>query len=482
MKHLSILAVALNISLFLSAQVVTPCENGFAGEYACDGYDLLTHYPLSAVGGGDNGNDCWGWVDEESGREYVIFGRSNGTSFVEITDPLNPQFIATMPTASTSSLWRDIKVIGDYAYIGSEAPNHGIQIMDLSQLLPLSGFTYNISPTYSYAGFGNAHNIVACPETEFIYGVGTNTFNGGLHIVDVSDPSSPTLAGSFSEFYTHDAQAIVYNGPDVDYQGSEIVICFNGSAGIAIVNADDKTDVQLIKAVTYEESAYTHQGWISEDHTMVYFNDELDEQYIGNNTRTYMMDVTDLDNPVIVGFYESDSESIDHNLYTHEGKVYASNYTSGLIVSNILEDGSIEPQGFFDTYPSDDGTSFDGTWSNYPYFPSGTIAVSNFDGLFLLRSSDWIDSVDPTNEQLEAVFSLSPNPSSHIVTLNGSFRNCDIRVFDISGRKVMSYSNIPSVDGLNINVSDLKEGVYSLSLVDSTSGKFVANERLVVSH
>ena len=46
----------------------------------------------------------------------------------------------------------------------------------------------------------------------------------------------------------------------------------------------------------------------------------------------------------------------------------------------------------------------------------------------------------------------------------------------------MSYSNIPSVDGLNINVSDLKEGVYSLSLVDSTSGKFVANERLVVSH
>ena len=99
-----------------------------------------------------------------------------------------------------------------------------------------------------------------------------------------------------------------------------------------------------------------------------------------------------------------------------------------------------------------------------------------------MRSSDWIDSVEPTNEQLEAVFSVSPNPSSHIVTLNGSFRNCDIRVFDISGREVMSYSNIPSVDGLNINVSDLKEGVYSLCLVDSSSGKFVANERLVVSH
>ena len=78
-----------------------------------------------------------------------------------------------------------------------------------------------------------------------------------------------------SEFYTHDAQAVIYNGPDEDYQGKEIVICFNGSSGVAIVNAEDKTDIQLIKHVTYDESAYTHQGWISEDHTMVYFNDEL---------------------------------------------------------------------------------------------------------------------------------------------------------------------------------------------------------------
>ena len=59
MKHLFTLALFLNLSIFVSAQAVTPCENGFSGEYACDGYDLLTHYPLSAVGGGDNGNgDC----------------------------------------------------------------------------------------------------------------------------------------------------------------------------------------------------------------------------------------------------------------------------------------------------------------------------------------------------------------------------------------------------------------------------------------
>ena len=139
----------------------------------------------------------------------------------------------------------------------------------------------------------------------------------------------------------HDAQAIIYNGPDSDYQGMEIVICFNGSSGVAIVNAENKSDIQLIQHVTYEESAYTHQGWISEDHTMVYFNDELDEQYIECNTRTYIMNVEDLDNPEIIGFYEAITPSPDHNLYTHEGKVFASNYTSGLRVSTILEDLSL---------------------------------------------------------------------------------------------------------------------------------------------
>ena len=41
---------------------------------------------------------------------------------------------------------------------------------------------------------------------------------------------------------------------------------------------------------------------------------------------------------------------------------------------------------FFDTFPPHDNPQFVGTWSNYPFFDSGTIAVSGIDeGLFLLR-------------------------------------------------------------------------------------------------
>ncbi|MBT6175269.1 MAG: choice-of-anchor B family protein, partial [Flavobacteriales bacterium] len=155
MKNIfTLLAIASLVASSSFTQAQTICEEGFADIYACDGYDLYTHFPLSAVGGGDNGNDCWGWVDEDSGREFVLFGRSNGMSVVEITDPLSPSFIANLPTASSPSLWRDIKVIGDYAYIVSEAGQHGMQILDLTQVLDLSGFPFNITATSTYLEFG----------------------------------------------------------------------------------------------------------------------------------------------------------------------------------------------------------------------------------------------------------------------------------------------------------------------------------------
>lgn len=473
------LVLGLAVALFSGSTAQTICENGMAGNYPCDGYDLYKYFPLSMVGGGDNGNDCWGWVDDESGREFVLFGRSNGTSFIEITDPINSVYRATMTTASTSSLWRDVKVIGDYAFIVSEAGSHGMQILDLNELLPLDGFPFNISPTATYTAFGNAHNIVANPETNYVYAVGTNTFEGGLHIVDVSNPVNPILAGSYSEFYTHDAQAVIYQGADADYQGQEIVFCFNGGAGVAIVNAEDKSDVHLIKHVEYAESYYTHQGWLDDAHHILYFNDELDEMHNGNNTRTYMMNVDDLDNPEIIGFYEADNTAIDHNLYTLDDKLYASNYTSGLRVSTILEDGTIESQGYFDTFPQDDSTEFEGTWSNYPYFPSGSIAVSCFDGLFVLRPTGH-NSVE--EEQVENISSLNlmPNPATSTVQLSGIIeRNCTVFVTDLNGKKVLEHSNIPSVNGLHLDISALKSGVYLMNVLNE-KGEAVSNSKLVV--
>ena len=39
------------------------------------------------------GNDCWGWTDLTTGREYAIMGVDNGTVFIDITDPTNPLYL-----------------------------------------------------------------------------------------------------------------------------------------------------------------------------------------------------------------------------------------------------------------------------------------------------------------------------------------------------------------------------------------------------
>lgn len=101
-----------------------------------------------------------------------------------------------------------------------------------TQLLTLSApKTFNIATdlTAWYSGFGSSHNIVAHEEKNMIYAVGTarnSACKGGLFMLDVSNPAKPVSPGCVSQDgYVHDAQCVIYNGPDTKYLGKEI--CFN---------------------------------------------------------------------------------------------------------------------------------------------------------------------------------------------------------------------------------------------------------------
>ena len=105
-------------ALTLGAQ--TPCENGFAAGYPCDQVDLMGFVASSNLGGGD-AEDLWGWTDPLDGREYAIVGMAATTAFVDVTNPTSPVVMGTLPSHTGSSLWRDVKVYNNHAYIVSEA-------------------------------------------------------------------------------------------------------------------------------------------------------------------------------------------------------------------------------------------------------------------------------------------------------------------------------------------------------------------------
>lgn len=368
----------------------SPCVNGLAGGFPCENVDLIGFMASNEVGGGSNMNDIWGWTDPVDSSEYVLLGRSNGTAFINISDPLNPFLVADLPTETTSSLWRDVKVHDNHAFIVAEAGGHGMQVVDLTQLSAIANPPQTITADALYTGWGNAHNIVINESTGRAYGVGTNTFDGGLHILDINDPLNPQLIGEFSgDGYTHDAQVVSYVGPDANFSGKEIAFCCNENT-VTIVDVTDPIDPALISATGYDNSFYTHQGWLTEDHRYFISNDELDEQSIGVGTTSFIWDVTNLSAPELVGTYVSESSAIDHNMYVKDTLVYQSNYRAGLRVLSTgdIETGTLEEVAFFDVDPASDAPQFSGTWSNYPYFASGIIAVTHMEeGLFLLQLS-----------------------------------------------------------------------------------------------
>ena len=212
----------------LQAQAFTPCVDGFAGTYPCNNVDLDAFLPLSQIGGGSASN-LWGWTDSLTGKEYAILGRSTGTSFVDISDPVNPIYLGKLPTDAGSSSWREVNVDGNYAFIVCDLCGaHGMQIFDLTQLrnVPIPPVTF--TDTARYLGFNTTHTITINTETHFAYANGSNTCEGGPHMIDISNPLNPAFAGCNSiDGYTHDNQCVIYQGPDAEHQGQEI--CFESA-------------------------------------------------------------------------------------------------------------------------------------------------------------------------------------------------------------------------------------------------------------
>jgi choice-of-anchor B domain-containing protein len=378
------------------------CADGQAGPFECGDVDLLAFLPLSALGLSQGSGvlaagitDVWGWTDPETGQEYALVGGAGGASVVDVTDPSLPVYVGLL--AAEGGTAQDIKVYADHAFfIG--AGDTGMPVFDLRRLRDVSETPATLRPDARYGGIASAHNLVIDTRSGFAYPVGAagggDTCGGGLHMVDIRDPLTPTFVGCYTDTEglvwagrTHDAQCVVYSGPDEDYQGRQICFASNETA-LRIVDVTDKDDPEPIASATYPGMAYIHQGWLTEDQRYYYMNDELDELTgLAATTRTLVWDVAELDDPVLVAEHFGTTNATDHNLYIKGDRMYQANYQAGLRVLDISDPESPREIGFFDTTPyQGNPPTMSGAWTAYPFFESGTIVVSSMqEGLFLLR-------------------------------------------------------------------------------------------------
>jgi choice-of-anchor B domain-containing protein len=384
------------------------CSDGQVKNFTCNNVDLQAFLPIRDIGGerGISLNDIWGWTDPQTGTEYALVGRTDGTAFVDVSDPTNPVYVGELPLTEGARVnaWRDVKVYKDHAFVVADnAGDHGMQVFDLTQLrdVPAEAMPKTFESTAHYDKVNSVHNIVINKESGYAYAVGSSgggqTCGGGLHMINIQDPLNPTFEGCFADRstgrsgtgYTHDAQCVMYDGPDQEYRGREICIGSNETA-ISVADVTNKDSTEAISTASYPDHAYVHQGWFTEDQRYFYQNDELDEiQGKANRTRTLVWDMTDLDNPVLVNELMLPEKSTDHNLYVEGDRMYQSNYKSGLRILDISDRENPKEVAHFDTQPyGKNSPGFQGSWSNYPYFESGIIVVSSIgEGLFVLTPS-----------------------------------------------------------------------------------------------
>ncbi|MDE0259947.1 MAG: choice-of-anchor B family protein [Gemmatimonadota bacterium] len=377
------------------------CIEGKVGPFDCDEVELLAYVPPSLLRAeerarGVRANDNWGWTDPMSGREYALVGRNDGTSFVDITDPTNPMLVGDLPKpwgTPPSQLWRDIKTYRDHAFVVADgAGEHGMQVFDLTRLRDISvdEMPALFEPDFHYTRIGSSHNIAINEETGIAYTIGGggagDTCGGGLHMIDIDDPKNPEFVGCAPTGGTHDTQCVIYRGPDEDYQGREL--CFNSNGRtFQIQDVTDKDNPVEVAAPSSPNPAYIHQGWLTEDHRYFYQDDEADV-IAGNaeTTRTLIWDVSDLEDPVLVREFMGSMPASAHNLYIRDDLMYQANYLYGLHVLDISDPENPREVGYFDTAPYKEGPGFGGAWSNYPFFPSGTVIVTSMqEGLFILK-------------------------------------------------------------------------------------------------
>ena len=330
----------------------------------------FAHIPKSGFMVPSELNDIWGWVDS-AGNEYAIVGMNDGTSIIDLSDPLSPQEVLFVP--GMNSTWRDIKTYGNYAYVTTEAMN-GLLIIDLSNL-PDSANTN----TYLYTGPSNAqwqraHNIYI-DDRGYAYIFGANRSSGGAIILDLNqDPTQPVEVADINNWYVHDGMV----------KGDTLFLANGNNSLFSLWDVSNPaTPVLLAQNTTV--GYYSHNIWSSDDGNYIYTTEE------DNGGHLSEFNITDLNNIDLTDKIQAEpgNNIMPHNAFYINDFIVNSYYSTGIQIFDVKSKGNIVNVGHFDTSPNFSGPGSNGCWGVYPYLPSGIIIASDIENGFFVLDPDY---------------------------------------------------------------------------------------------
>jgi choice-of-anchor B domain-containing protein len=324
-------------------------------------------------------NDCWGYVDG-IGREYAIMGSLEKVFFFNVTDPNNVSLITSIkPRYNSSSIWRDFKTYGNYAYASADEGQEGLLIFNLSNL------PNSVTMTRDSITFQRAHNIYIDEKNGKLYVAGSNTRNNGLIVYDLTaNPGNPTVCASVN-LHTVSPNGYVHDVHVVD----NIAYCNHiyNNQGLRVYDFTNCTNpVQLGSLSGYPTAGLNHSGWLSPDKTHYVMADETHGsplKYV-NVADLSNMQITDYFNSSLIGGNPSPG-SIVHNPFILGNKIICAYYHDGVQVFDRSNPNDVVKIAWYDTYTNTTYSGYYGAWGVYPYLPSGRVIASDIlNGLHVL--------------------------------------------------------------------------------------------------
>jgi hypothetical protein len=203
------------------------------------------------------------------------------------------------------------------------------------------------------------------------------------------------------------------------------------------------------------------------------------------------MNVKDLNNIFLAGSYFGPTTAVDHNLYIKDNIIYLANYRAGMRVLKVnnYDSANFEEIGYFDVHPGSNGASFNGAWSVYPYFSSGSVLISSIEGgLFVVKAvgtgppapTNAPTPNPPTSPPTNFVCSGSLTPVEfRLLTDEWSDVDNHFKIIDVSTGIVVlmradnTYSNVAGV--LEVDRVCLPAGQYRITFYDDFGDTLLAN-------
>ena len=404
-------------------------------------------YTAGGIPAGFHYSSVWGYT-APNGREYALLGHYAGTTFYDVTDaPTTIRNCGTVPGLGSTYNYREFKTYQHYAYIVSEG-GQGVQIVDL-QYLPDS---VHYIKSFTFSGYTRSHTISI--EGKYLYCSGGNYNNGGVFILDLTDPVNPVKRGQWGTRYVHDCQV----------KNDTIFAACIDAGYCAILDARNKDSIKLIYQFTYP-NAVTHNAWVTEDRKYLVTTDE------GGGNHAKIWNIQNILAPVQVYDINPYEVSMVHNAYIRGDSLYLAHYRAGVIVYNIANRNAPVEVGHYDTYPGS-GTAYQGCWNVYPYFASKKILAADIaTGLYVLKMGPATNITPNEISGIADNYSLSqnyPNPFNPETNIKFSIPENSfvmIKVYDIQGKIAADLVNGTYNKGsyeikLDANRFNLTSGTY----------------------